>query len=83
MMQLVKKLGYGSKTTVHGFRATFRTWATECTKATDRVKKLSTAHKAGDKMEQAYDRAEELLQRRDLMERWGCRVMDRPYGSDD
>ncbi len=33
-MNLLKRAGYADRTTAHGFRATFRTWATECTNAT-------------------------------------------------
>ena len=33
LMSLLKRNGHADRTTAHGFRATFRTWATECTKA--------------------------------------------------
>lgn len=82
-MRLVRNLGYADRATVHGFRVTFRTWATECTNATSRVKKLSTAHKTGDMIEDAYDRALVLDPRRVLMERWGCYVMGRPFSGPD
>ena len=78
-MLLLTGLGYADRATAHGFRATFRTWASECTDATTRVKKLSTAHKPGDRIEDAYDRSLVLDPRRELMERWGCFVMGRPY----
>ncbi len=32
-MNLLKRAGYADRTTAHGFRATFRTWATECTRS--------------------------------------------------
>ena len=78
-MNLLRRIGYADRTTAHGFRATFRTWATECTDATQRAKKLSTAHKVGDAIEEAYDRAMVIDPRRELMERWGCYVMGRVY----
>ena len=78
-MNLLKRIGYAGRTTAHGFRATFRTWATECTDATERAKELSTAHQIGDPVKRAYDRAQVLDPRRDLMERWACHVMGRPY----
>ena len=81
-MNLLKRIGYADRTTAHGFRATFRTWATERTDATQRVKKLSTAHKAGDDIDEAYDRAAVIAPRRELMQRWGCYVMGRSYTSD-
>ena len=79
LMNLIRRLGYADRTTAHGFRATFRTWATECTQASTRAKKLSTAHKPGDNIEDKYDRALVLDPRRELMQRWGCYVMGRPY----
>ena len=78
-MNLVKRLGYGDRATAHGFRATFRTWATERTDASQRVKKLCTAHKVGDDIEEAYDRAQVPDERRELMEQWGRYVMGRPF----
>ena len=57
----------------------FRTWATERTNASTRAKKLSTAHKPGDAVEDAYDRSLMLDPRRELMEEWGCYVMGRSY----
>ena len=81
-MNLLRRVGYADRATAHGFRATFRTWATECTDATDRTKKLSTAHRIGDKIELAYDRSEVLEARRELMQRWGCYVMGRAYAPD-
>ena len=79
-MNLLKRIGYAGRTTAHGFRATFRTWASECTTASTRAKKLSTAHKPGDAIEDAYDRALVLDARRKLMEQWGCYVMGSPSG---
>ena len=81
-INLLKRNGYHKRTTAHGFRATFRTWATECTVATTRVKKLSTAHHVGDPIEDTYDHSEEMAVRRALMERWGCYVMGRAYTHD-
>ncbi|MDD9982372.1 MAG: tyrosine-type recombinase/integrase [Gammaproteobacteria bacterium] len=78
-MNLLKRLGYADRATAHGFRATFRTWASECTNAPTRAKKLSTAHKPGDAIEDAYDRSLVLDPRRQLMQHWGCYVMGRPY----
>jgi len=76
-MVLLRKLGYADRATAHGFRATFRTWASECTDASTRTKKLSTAHKPGDAIEDAYDRSLVLDPRRELMEQWGRFVMGR------
>ena len=56
---------------MHGFRATFRTWAEECTSADHAVKELSLGHAVGTKVERACSRSELLEQRRELMEAWG------------
>ena len=80
-MNLLTRIGYAERATAHGFRATFRTWASECTNASTRAKKLSTAHKPGDAIEDAYDRSLVLDPRRQLMEQWGCYVMGRPYAA--
>ena len=77
-MNLLKRLGYHDRATTHGFRATFRTWATDCTTASEHAKRLSTAHDSDHKMDGPYDRAFVLDERRDLMEMWGCYVMGRP-----
>lgn len=57
--------------TVHGCRATFRTWASECTKADHAVMEMSLAHVVGSQVVQAYARAELIEKRRTLMEQWG------------
>jgi integrase len=60
----------GLPITVHGFRATFRTWAGNETNF-DRVTcELALAHKAGSQVELAYRRGDELDKRRALMEAW-------------
>ena len=56
-----------------------RSGGTERTRATDHVKRLSTAHRSENKMDQRYDRAEVLEQRRALMELSGCHVTGRPF----
>ena len=56
-MNLLKRLGYADRATAHGFRATFRTWASECTLASEHAKRLSTAHASEKLMDRKYDRA--------------------------
>jgi integrase len=56
--------------TIHGLRATFRTWAGNETNF-DRVTcELALAHKAGDAVELAYNRGDALAKRRALMDTW-------------
>jgi integrase len=56
--------------TVHGFRSTFRVWASEATDAPYEVAELSLSHKVGTSVGRAYARSDLLESRRVLMERW-------------
>ena len=56
--------------TVHGFRSTFRDWASEAANATREVAEMSLSHKVGSDVERAYARSDLLEKRRRLMERW-------------
>jgi len=56
--------------TVHGFRSTFRDWASEVARAPREVAEMSLSHKVGSDVERAYARSDLLDQRRALMERW-------------
>lgn len=61
----------GVDITVHGFRATFSTWASEQTSFPPHVIEMALAHAIGDKVIEAYRRGELLEQRQQLMETWG------------
>jgi integrase len=56
--------------TVHGFRSTFRDWASEAAEAPREVAEMSLSHKVGSNVERAYARSDLLKRRRVLMERW-------------
>ena len=53
--------------TTHGFRATFKTWATERTLFQNEVVEAALAHVVGSKVEQAYRRGDMFEKRRRLM----------------
>ena len=72
LTDLLKKVGVWDRTTVHGLRSTFRDWAGDRTNADHAVMELSLAHLVGSKVVRAYDRAELLEKRHDLMETWGA-----------
>jgi integrase len=58
--------------TIHGLRASFRTWSGNETNF-DRVTcELALAHAAGDAVELAYRRGDALAKRRQLMEAWSA-----------
>lgn len=69
MFNLLRSMGHGDITT-HGFRATFRTWASECTHYPREVCELALAHDERDQTEAAYSRSNLLEKRRELMQVW-------------
>ena len=71
LTRVLAKIGAADRASVHGFRATFRDWAAECTSAPHAVMELSLAHVVGGAVEQAYARSDLLDRRRALMGEWG------------
>ena len=56
--------------TIHGFRTSFRTWASERTNVPREIAEMCLAHTVGNAVERAYARSDLFDKRRDLMERW-------------
>lgn len=56
--------------TAHGFRSTFRDWASECTSFPNDVAEMALAHTVKNKVEAAYRRGDLLQKRRELMAAW-------------
>ena len=56
--------------TVHGFRSSFRDWASECTNFSNEACEAALAHVIKDKAEAAYRRGDLFEKRRKLMEAW-------------
>ena len=71
-----------SDLTVHGFRATFRTWAAERTNFPREVTEAALAHVLEDKTEAAYQRGDLLDKRRKLMEAWSKFCASKPMTGD-
>jgi len=68
--------------TVHGFRSTFRDWASETTNFPNHVVEMALAHAIGDKVEAAYRRGDLAVKRRKLAEAWsGFRASPPPFGA--
>jgi integrase len=63
-------LRMGRTETVHGFRATFKTWASEQTAFSPDVVEAALAHAIGNKVERSYNRGQLLEKRRRLMDAW-------------
>ena len=54
----------------HGFRSSFRDWASECSNAPRAVMEAALAHTIKDKVEAAYARSDLFKRRRKLMDAW-------------
>ena len=61
---------YGDSCTVHGFRSSFRDWASEQTNVPHAVAEAALAHQVGSAVERSYARSDLFEKRRDLMDRW-------------
>jgi integrase len=70
MTATLRRMGRGDLT-VHGFRSTFKDWATECTEYPNEVSEMALAHVVRGKVEAAYRRGDILEKRRSLMDDWG------------
>jgi integrase len=68
LLKLVRSKGFDCD--VHGFRASFRTWAEEQTSTPHKVAEAALAHVKGDKTEEAYMRSDLFDKRRILMNGW-------------
>ncbi|MXZ73648.1 MAG: tyrosine-type recombinase/integrase [Gemmatimonadetes bacterium] len=70
LVKNLEELGLADKTTVHGFRTSFRTWASERTDIPREVCEMALAHTVGNAVEQAYSRSDLLEKRTSLMVQW-------------
>jgi integrase len=68
-LMLMRRMGRGDLT-AHGFRATFKTWASERTSVQNEITEAALAHVIGGKVEQAYRRGDLFEKRRRLMQQW-------------
>jgi integrase len=69
MLELLRGMD-GNRSTVHGFRSTFRDWAGDRTNFAREVIEHALAHHIKDKAEASYRRSAALEKRRQLMEAW-------------
>lgn len=74
MSSLMKREGYEARP--HGFRATFRTWAEECTNAPFEVKEAVLGHSVDSGVVGAYQRSDRLNDRKQLLNRWATFIED-------
>lgn len=69
MAAVLKRMGRAD-IAVHGFRFTFRDWASEQTSFPHETCEHALAHRISDKAEAAYRRGDQFEKRRRLMEAW-------------
>jgi integrase len=78
MVFLMAMRRMGLSAVPHGFRSTFRDWASEQTSFPNEVCEMALAHAIRDKTEAAYRRGDLLAKRRDLMEAWSTFCNEQP-----
>ncbi|MEZ5607475.1 MAG: tyrosine-type recombinase/integrase [Burkholderiaceae bacterium] len=64
----------GRVATAHGFRASFKNWATDCG-FDGELSERALAHTIGNKVRAAYERTTQLEARRAMMAQWAAHVM--------
>jgi integrase len=79
MLMLLRRMGVEG-VTVHGFRSTFRDWASEMANAPREVAEMSLAHQVGSDVERAYARSDLLEKRRALMRDWSAYLVSKDKG---
>jgi integrase len=68
-LMLLRRMRLGDLT-AHGFRSSFRDWASERTGFPSDVAEMALAHAVGDKVQAAYRRGDLFEKRRKLMDAW-------------
>ena len=77
LTKLLRSNGLASRSTVHGFRTSFKTWTMETTDTPWAVGETALAHVVGNSTEQAYARSDLFERRVPLMQQWGTFVAKR------
>ena len=82
LAKVLKPLGYKDKKkrpiVTHGFRRTFRTWASKVARARFEVLEVSLAHLASPVVKAYFDAETELIdERREVMQAWADYVLPR------
>ena len=74
LLALLKRRLGRDDLTVHGFRACFKTWASEETNFPNELSEMALAHAVGNKVEQAYRRGTGFKKRVALADAWAAYV---------
>ena len=70
LLYFSNRLGYAGRNTIHGFRSVASTVLNESRKWQPDVIELQLSHQESNKVRKAYNRAEQLDERRKMMEWW-------------
>ncbi len=73
MLMLLRRMNV-EDVTVHGFRSTFRDWASETTNVSRGIAEMSLSQRVGSDVGRAYARSDLLDKRRVLMAAWSAYV---------
>ncbi len=82
MSKALRDMGYRGKATPHGFRSSFSSMAHEKSGFASEVIEKALAHEEKNKIKGAYNRAEYLEQRRQLMDWWGKKIQTLMQGAE-
>ena len=74
LTKLLRDVGLADRATVHGFRSSFRTWASERTSVPHAVCEMALAHRVGSDVERSYARSKLFEKRRGFMAAWAEHV---------
>ena len=70
LTKVLRDTGLADRATVHGFRTSFRTWASERTSVPHAVAEAALAHQVGSAVERSYARSDLFEKRCGLMADW-------------
>lgn len=82
MLRVISRMKRSGITT-HGFRSSFRDWASETTNHPNHVVEMALAHAIGDDVEAAYRRGDLLAKRTTLMQDWADYCARSPSAGDN
>jgi integrase len=82
MLAVLKRMGRRD-ITVHGFRSSFKDWASEKTDYPNEMTEIALAHVVGSKVEAAYRRGAMVEKRRHLMNDWAGFCENAPPDTDN
>jgi integrase len=77
LLMMMKRMGRPE--VPHGFRSTFKDWASECTDFPGMVSEMALAHAVKDKTEAAYRRGDLFEKRIALMNEWAAFCVSKVY----